>query len=142
MAMPAPQASSPQRRGFILLEVIAALAVLTVAMASITPLFVRHTRLVAESRRERIALEELANQAERLAVVKSIDLDRHLAALALSPIAAGCLPEPRLTATRGSSPLGEQITLRLAWNSPGRDEKPLTLVTWVAPAEQGRGDAQ
>ena len=50
-----------------MLEVIAAMAVLVAALAAITPLFVRHTRLVAESRQERIALEELANQAERLA---------------------------------------------------------------------------
>ena len=140
--MTAPQALSSRRRGFIMLEVIAALAVLTVAIASITPLFVRHTRLVAESRRERIALEELANHAEGLAVVAPADLDRHLAALALSPVTADCLPEPRLTATRGSSPLSEQITLRLAWNSPGRDEQPLTLVTWATAAEQGRGEAR
>jgi len=125
-----------------MLEVIAALAVLVAALAAITPLFVRHTRLVAESRRARIALEELTNQAERLAAVPAGDLDGHLAALALSPLAAGCLPEPRLTATRGSSPLGEQVTLRLGWNSPGRDEKPLTLVAWLAPAEQGRGEAR
>lgn len=125
-----------------MLEVIAALAVLVAALAAITPLFVRHTRLVAESRRERIALEELTNQAERLAAVPAGELDGHLAALALSPLAAGYLPEPRLTATRGSSPLGEQVTLRLGWNSPGRDEKPLTLVAWLALAKQGREEAR
>jgi len=121
---------------------MAALAVLVAALAAITPLFVRHTRLVAETRRERIALEELTNQAERLAAVPAGDLDGHLAALALSPLATDCLPEPRLTATRGSSPLGEQVTLRLAWSSPGRDEKPLTLVAWLAPAKQGREEAR
>jgi len=125
-----------------MLEVMAALAVLVAALAAITPLFVRHTRLVAETRRERIALEELTNQAERLAAVPAGDLDGHLAALALSPLATDCLPEPRLTATRGSSPLGEQVTLRLAWSSPGRDEKPLTLVAWLAPAKQGREEAR
>ena len=62
-------------------------------------------------------------------------------ALLLLPLAA-CLPQPRLTATRGSSPLGEQIALRLAWNTPGRDEKPLTLVAWLAAGKQGRGDAE
>jgi len=106
-----------------MLEVMAALAVLVAALAAITPLFVRHTRLVAETRRERIALEELTNQAERLAAVPAGDLDGHLAALALSPLATDCLPEPRLTATRGSSPLGEQVTLRLAWSSPGREKE-------------------
>jgi len=124
-----------------MLEAIAALAVLTLAIATLMPLFVRHTRLVADTRRERIALEELANQAERLTVVPAGDLDRHLATLALSPLAAGSLPEPRLTATRNPSPLGEQVTLRLAWDSPGRTVRPLTFVAWVA-AEQGRGKAR
>jgi hypothetical protein len=117
-----------------MLEVIAAMAVLVAALAAITPLFVRHTRLVADTRRERIALEELANQAERLGVVPVGDLDR-------SPLAADCLPEARLTGTRSPSQLGEQVTLRLAWNSPGRQAQPLTFVTWVVP-EQGRGEAR
>ena len=139
--MPARRAASPCRRGFIMLEVIAAMAVLVAALAAITPLFVRHTRLVAESRRERIALEELANQAERLGVVPVGDLDRHLAAVALSPLGLVRQFLKRLTATRSPSPLGEQVTLRLAWNSPGRQAQPLTFVTWVVP-EQGRGEAR
>jgi len=113
-----------------MLEVVAASSLTVVALASITPVFVRQARLLAESRRERIALEELANQAERIA------------ALALTPLASRHLPDARLAATRGESPLGPTVTLRLGWSAPGRVEHPLTLVTWPFAAGQGREAAR
>ena len=132
MARPVAGQPSLRRRGFTTLEVIAAASVITVALASITPLFVRHARLVAESRRERIALEELANQAEQLAVVAGGDLAHHLATLAVSPEVADHLPGARLQARRGvATPLGEPVVLSLTWNSPGRNDHPLALVTWL-----------
>jgi len=130
------------RRGFSLLEVVAASSLTVMAVASITPIFVRQARLLSESRRERIALEELANQAERIAAMPASELDRHLAALAVSPLASRHLPDARLDAVRGDSPLGPTITLRLAWNAPGRLDHPLTLVTWPAITGQGRGAAR
>ncbi|MBU6223125.1 MAG: hypothetical protein KGR24_10325 [Planctomycetes bacterium] len=130
--------SSTRRRGFSMLEVVAASSLTVVALTSITPIFVRQARLLSESRRERIALEELANQAERIAATPAGELDRHLTALALSPIASRHLPDARLDAVRGDSPLGPTITLRLGWNAPGRLGHPLTLVTWPRAAGQGR----
>ncbi len=129
------------RHGFSMLEVVAASSLTVMAVASITPIFVRQARLLSESRRERIALEELANQAERIAAIPASDLDRHLAVLALSPLASHHLPDARLDAVRGDSPLGPTITLRLGWNAPGRRNHPLTLVTWPAAAGQGRGES-
>jgi len=131
--------SRPGRRGFSLLEVVAASSLTVMAVASITPIFVRQARLLSESRRERIALEELANQAERIAAMPASELDRHLEAIAVSPLASRHLPDARLDAVRGDSPLGPTITLRLAWNAPGRLDHPLTLVTWRAATGKGRG---
>jgi len=139
MARPVAGQPAARRRGFTALEVIAAASVITVALAAITPLFVRHARLVAESRRERIALEELANQAEQLAVVAGGDLAHHLARLAVSPAVTDHLPGARLQASRGVvSPLGEPIVLSLTWDSPGRLDHPLVLVTWLplSPPQQ------
>ena len=127
--MTSSPASRPGRRGFSMLEVVAASSLTVMAVASITPIFVRQARLLSESRRERIALEELANQAERIAAMPASDLDRHLAALAVSPLASRHLPDARLDAVRDDSPLGPTLTLRLRWNSPGRLDHPLTLVT-------------
>lgn len=127
-----------RRQGFSMVEVMGTLALLMAAMAATMPLFVRHGRLLAESRRERIAIEELANQAERLAAVAPADLEAHLAALAASPLARERLPGARLTATRGDSPLGERVVLALAWDAAGRREHPLTLAVWLSGQGGGR----
>ena len=127
-----------RRRGFSMVEVTGTLALLMAAMAATMPLFVRHGRLLAESRRERIAIEELANQAERLAAVAPADLEAHVAALAASPLARERLPGARLTAARGDSPLGERVVLALAWDAAGRREHPLTLAVWLPGQEGGR----
>jgi prepilin-type N-terminal cleavage/methylation domain-containing protein len=122
-------------RGFTMLEVSAAAAVSVMALAAITPLFVRQVRLVSETRRERVALEELANQAERLAAAKipASDLDRRLATLELSPSVRALLPEPTLKAMRGGrSLLGERVVLTLAWDAPARRAQPLEFATWLA----------
>jgi len=124
----------PGRRAFTMLEVLAAAAVTGVAIGAIAPLWVGQVRLLAETRRERLGLEELANQAERLAAVPVGAVDRYLAGLDVSADFRTFLPGAVLTATRaGSSPLGERVVLTLAWESPGRRTRPLALVTWIRP---------
>lgn len=126
-----PPGQSACRRGFTTLEVIAAAGLVSAGLAAIVPLFVRQARLVAETRRERIALEELANQAERLVTVSPEALDGHLAGLTVSPAVAELLPAARFTTVRGDSPLGTRVALGLSWDAAGRRERPLTLVTWL-----------
>lgn len=140
--MPSPEpvqrAGAPgSRRGFTMLETIAAAGLVSAGLVSIVPLFVRQARLVAEARCERVALEELANQAERLAVMPADEVDAHLAALAVSPAVAEIVPGARLAVTRGDSPLGTRIVLALSWDAPGRNGRPLTLATWLPPATAG-----
>ena len=136
---PSPPSVASRSRGFSTLEVLAASAVTAAALAAVTPLFMQHTRLMAEARRERIAIEDLANQAERLAAVPADGLDHHLASLAVSPMADGLLPDAHLDAVRGDSPVGPTVTFRLRWNSPGRLDHPLRLVTWLPNPGKGRG---
>lgn len=132
----ASRAAATCRPGLSTVETMAAVALLTVVMASTMPVFVRHGRLLAESRQERIAIEELANQAARLV---ALPVDRRaaaLAALAPSAVAARRLPGAELTAKRGPSPLGDRVVLRLAWDATGRREHPLSLAVWL-PAPPG-----
>ena len=130
------QAATP-RRGFSTVETMAAVAMLSVFMASTMPLFVRHGRLLADSRQERIAIEELANQAARLVALPVDKREAAVAALAPSVVAARRLPGARLTATRGPSPLGDRVVLHLAWDATGRREHPLTLAVWLPAAPGG-----
>jgi type II secretory pathway pseudopilin PulG len=125
------------RRGFSTVETMAAVALLSVLMASTMPLFVRHGRLLADARQERIAIEELANQAARLVALPGENRDAAVAAVAPSAVAARRLPGARLTATRGPSPLGERVVLQLAWDATGRREHPLALAVWLPAAPGG-----
>lgn len=125
------RAAAACRPGLSTVETMAAMALLAVVMASTMPIFVRHGRLLAESRQERIAIEELTNQAARLV---ALPVDRRAAALATlapSAVAARRLPGAELTATRGPSPLGDRVVLHLAWDATGRREHPLSLAVWL-----------
>jgi hypothetical protein len=120
--------------GFSTVEVLSAVALLGALTATVMPLFVRHGRLLVDTRQERIAIEELANQAERLAAAPAAERDALLAALRPSDLAGRRLPGARIEAVRGPSPLGERVVLKLSWDAIGRRERPLALAVWLPAA--------
>lgn len=126
---------SDARRGVTLLEVLVALTLLMAIMGSAMPLFVRHTRLLLETRQERIALEELANHAERIAALPVRDVTAYLAAIGPSDLVRRRLPGAVVTADRDRTTLGERVVVRIGWNTAGRREHPLSLAVWIAPPE-------
>ena len=113
-------------------ELVVAFSLLVAAMGSTLPLYVRHQRLLSESRRERVALEELANLGERIAAGGSQAVD----GLEPSATAQRRLPSVALTTKRDTTTLGERVILSLSWNEVGRREHPLQLAVWlpVSPA--------
>jgi hypothetical protein len=121
------------RRGLTSFELVVAFSLLVAAMASTVPIYVRHQRLLAESRRERVAVEELANQAERLRAMPLATVDRYLASPSLSATAQRRLPAARLESERAESVLGSRVILRLFWDDIGRREHPLSLAVWLSP---------
>lgn len=121
------------RRGFSSLEAVAALTILLGIVGSTMPLLVRHLRLLADSRHERIATQELANLAERLASLPAADVEAFLSRPPLSDLARRRLPEAVLTARRGQA---DAVVLALSWDSPGRAQQPLQLAVWL-PAAAG-----
>ena len=117
-----------RRLGISSFELIAAFSLLVAAMASTVPLYVRHQRLLAETRRERVAMEELDNQAERIeAAAGTVDL----ASLTPSATALRRLHGVKLAFTREPTSLGERMLLSLTWNETCRMEHPLTLAVWL-----------
>ena len=120
------------RRGLTSFELVVAFSLLVAAMASTVPIYVRHQRLLAESRRERVAVEELANQAERLQAMPLGDVDRYLASPLLSATAQRRLPAVRLESERAEAALGRRVILRLFWDDIGRREHPLALAVWLS----------
>jgi hypothetical protein len=122
------------RRGSLLIELIASLGVLTTVIVVATPLTVRHGRLLTSAREYRIAIEEMSNQLERLAVLPASERSAQAAHLAPSEFAAKRLRGAKLTATLAPADVGERITLELVWDERQRRDAPVRLVAWLAPA--------
>lgn len=111
-------------------DLFVALTLLATVMSVATPLAVRHLRLLKSQRDYRLALDELANQLERLTPLPAPELDRAVAALRPSPFIAERLPGAAIAGMLDDAAPGRRITLRLVWNSPGRHEAPVALAGW------------
>lgn len=132
-----PSAASA-RRGMSSFELVVAFSLLVTAMASTLPLYVRQQRLVSESRRERVAIEELANLAERLAAGGSGAME----SLAPSATAVRKLPGVALKTQHDQTTLGLRVVLSLTWNETGRREHPVQLAVWLPPVSVDTSSAQ
>lgn len=124
------------RRGISSLELLVAGVLISAIMATTLPLFVQHQRLIVMAGRERLAVEELANQAEQLRVTPPGDWNDAIASLQPSPVTARRLPGVQLTASETTTSLGKRVVLQLRWNDPGRQQHPLTLAVWLPAAEE------
>lgn len=121
------------RRGVSSLEAIVAFTLLSTVLAVSTPLIVRHSRLLTAQQDYRLALDELANQAERLQLVPDNELATALEKLAPSPFAAEHLLGVQLRGELVAIDVGQRIDLRLWWDETNRSAAPVTLSTWRLP---------
>lgn len=134
-------AGRQERSGLSSLELIVAAGLMTTIVASTIPVYIRHQRLLVDASRERIALEELANQAERLQATPAADWNASVVDMRPSPIAVSHLPGVSLHADLDQTSLGPRVLLHLSWNAPGRRHHPLTLAVW-RPLPDDNGTTQ
>jgi len=119
------------RRGWGMLDMFVAFTLLVATLAVVTPLLVRHNRLLESQRHYRIALEELTSQLDRLTAMPLEQLPEAVDQLSASEFVADKLPGAELATKLASIDGGTRITLTLSWNAPGRREAPVTLAGWV-----------
>lgn len=136
----AGQHRDSSRRGFSVVELMVATSLLATAFALLAPTlsWVRHQRRLADDRQ--LALLELSNVAERLALVPYDELTvERLTEANLSPEGAAALPTAKFTASLAEEddPPAKRITLNLAWQADGvRPSAPLRLVIWRFSEEE------
>ena len=123
------------RRGMTLTECVVALGVLSIAMVAVVQLLgtMASQRRAAEQRR--VALQELANQAESLAAAPWEELDpATLTRWQASPELAAALPTAscRIEIKEiDEELLTRQVRLQVDWkNSSGQTVKPVELTIW------------
>lgn len=125
----------PRRRGATITELVVSMIVLSVAITSLAQLvsLSAQQRRVGEARR--LALAELANQAERVAAMSwdetapdkltAWEPSADFAAAALSPVCKAQVTE------EAGPPASRRIRLEVAWTPPGREPvTPVSLTVW------------
>jgi prepilin-type N-terminal cleavage/methylation domain-containing protein len=130
------------RRGMTILELLVALFVLTTAMAALVQLLAvtAGQRRLLEQRR--VALQEVANQAERVALLNwNETAGDKLISWSPSADLQAVLPLAKCTAAvsdEAGSLAGRRIQLSVAWtNAAGQAVDPITLTVWrFAPEAQ------
>lgn len=125
-----------RRRGFTLVELIVSASLLVVVMTFVTSLAFRIDQTWKQISHQRIAINELSNQLDRLTRLTPAELATAIDAIDVSPEARQTLLHPQLTAEEIDDELGSRVVLRLDWQRsiPGR---PVELVGWL-PAEKTR----
>ena len=120
-----------ERRGALLVECIVAAGVLTTAVGIVATIIVQQGRLAVATRHERLVLEELSNQLDRLTLLPPDEAAAALEHLAPSPRLVDALDQPRLVGQLRDDADGSRIELGLEWSDgPGRERR-RALVGWL-----------
>ena len=122
-------------RGMTIMELLASMALLAAAMVALVQFTVLVGRYRQALEHRRLALQELANQAERLALtawdetaadkLKTWQVSQELAeALPRATCQASVSEEP-------GQPVSRRIHLQIVWtNSAGQQVEPVSLAIW------------
>ena len=123
------------RRGFTLIECLAAVA-LVAAVLALTMQLVHASAVQRRAVQQReLAIQELANLMERLSILPWQDLSPEKArSMQLSEHARGALPGAELTidvTASSEGPQAKRILISLRWeDESGRPATPLRLAAW------------
>jgi hypothetical protein len=127
------------RRGTGTLDLLVSFTLLLTAISVVTPLVVRHGRMLKSHRNYRLALDELSNQIDRLTALSPDKLPQEVKQLSPSTFVAERLPGARLSGELQPIESGTRVTLKLSWNDVERDRAPVTLAAWVFPSQFPNG---
>jgi len=123
------------RRGMTILELTMSLMILGVAMVAVVQLLAAAARQRQAAQQRRVALAEVANQAERISLVSWDDtaiekLHNWQPSAALDSALPGAQCSIEVT-EQAERPRSRQIRLQVAWNdSAGLPVDPVSLTVW------------
>ena len=124
------------RAGTTMAEVLVAAVLLVTLFSVAATTVVQTTGIWRQISQSELAMDELANQIERLLAVSDQKLDESIADLTPTETTMAALPGANLKAKRISDQNGERIELSLNWTRlpPGQ---PITLVGWIDASDPG-----
>jgi hypothetical protein len=141
---PAACPRSASRRGTGTMDLLVSFTLLLTAISVVSPLVVRHGRMLKSQRNYRLALDELSNQMDRLTMLPIESLPQAIKQLSPSVFLSKRLPGSQLSGELQSTELGTRVTLKLSWNETERARAPVSLAAWVfrTPAQSAKSPAE
>lgn len=127
------QSMQHRRRGTTMIECVVAAGVLMIAMGTVTTMAFRISRIWTQTGHQRIAMDELSNQIERVLDTEPDKIDELIEELQPSEVAMNSLDQPKLLAARVRDELGDRVTLELRWRS-AHPIAPVELTGWIDPS--------
>ena len=124
---------SKNRRGATLIELMVSCSMLTALMAFAVPSAIRIGRVQQSMRHDRIAMDELSNQMDRLSRLPVDEIEQQIDSLAPSAPTAANLPDARLVGSLNAADGGYRLVLDITWRRIGASNVPQSLAGWVYP---------
>lgn len=128
-----------RRVGVSTIELVVASSMLIVVMTFATTMIYKIQSVVKETRFERIAVNELSNQLERLTVMELDQAVSAIESLAASDDCKSVLTNPELSGAVVEDSLGHRIDLEIGWQTVNV-RKPIRLSGWLVDATQETKD--
>lgn len=122
-----------RRSGTTLAEMLVAATLLITGLTLISKGFVQTQRIWQETRHHQLALDELANQIDRLTAIPATERAASLASLQPSESIQNILTNAILQGEAINDEDGDRIVLSLDWKRVG-PAVPVTLVGWLRPS--------
>ncbi|MDZ4849603.1 MAG: hypothetical protein SGI77_09930 [Pirellulaceae bacterium] len=122
--------ANPLRSGTTIAELIVACSLLVTGMTLIAGGAVQSHRLRQDTRHYQLALDEVANQLERLVTMTSDERNAAIQNLRPSEWLESILVNPEISAETIDDEDGERVMVNLQWNRRGQ-AIPISLVGWI-----------
>jgi hypothetical protein len=134
--------ASGSRCGTSTLDALTAFTLIVTVISVVTPLAVRHGRLLKSQHQYRLALDELSNQMEKLTALSTEELPQAAQQLKPSDFITARLPGAQIKAELQPAESSTRLSLSITWRDAERDKAPLTLAAWVFPKTESNAAGQ
>lgn len=130
-----------RRAGASLAELVVAGSLLIAATGLVATSAVGDQRLARLERQNRMAVDELSNQIERLSILPAAQVASALGELSISSWAEPSLVEATMTGQLIDDEYGQRIELTIQWKRPG-ESKPVSAVAWLSEQKTDAGETR
>jgi hypothetical protein len=123
-----------------MIEAVVSASLMLVVMTFIAQMTQRVRGVLRQVSQQRVAIQELSNQLERLTMLTEDELRPELDRLVIASQSVTILPDAKLTGELIDDEFGKRLVLRLNWLRR-HSGQPIEICGWLAPASGSQSTA-